>query len=91
VNNGDGTYTLNFSEPVTVPTTAIPTQNILMRTPGGGGWLTIDTITTGTSATHDFLYEGGNTDCDLVIIAATPIGMSAAHPFMLAMPTTPIP
>ena len=66
------------------------TQNILAFTPGGGGWLPMAISSTGTNTVHTFDFDGGNTDCDLLIIPIQPINMTPPRPFAVASPTTPI-
>lgn len=88
-NNGDGTYTLTFSAPVTNSYGGVYDEelNLLALSDSGGGWNSMEWLSQ-TDPTHITYADGTSaTDCTILAFINQPQHLSATEPFAAATPT----
>lgn len=85
-NNGDGTYSVTFSGPVSV-IAARGQPNFLFYNPGGASWSTCTCNEPhGTYTTIVVTEDNGDTTCTLAVILQSLNGITATPPIQIATP-----
>lgn len=87
-NNGDGTYTITFSEPIinTNPGTNTPDPNILLFSPALNDWVVAITNAAEIGSTIVVEATGDPVDCTFIILLNQPLDLTAADLFEICSP-----
>lgn len=88
LNNGDGTYTITFSEPITNLNPGTPTNdnNVLLWSTGSQSWVVASFDAPEIGSTIVITASGSLNDCTELIILDQPTDLSAGNPFQLVSP-----
>lgn len=90
-NNGDGTYNVQFSDPVTIINSGTQEPSTLLNSPGALNWQGVFWTSQIDSVTVLATHFQGIADCNFLVILEQPVYLTAALPFQLAAPVAPIP